>query len=351
MKAGKSRNTFPQASHFRILFATNVYTTTFFSVFYPFLVVLLVALGLHLLGHLLILSSPRRSRYLYSRTPWLPLRSSPQVLEGEEVEFTTTGKLTLRGTFLASPNGQSKGTVLFCHELNGNRSSITPYVRDLLDCGFDILSFDFRNHGRSDSTCFSQPTPWITVADMDDVKSALNYLKTRRNVENDRIGVFGLGKGATVALCLAGCDSSVSSVVLDTPMPENRLFVKNCWQALVKSTKISRRSTSKFTALFFKALLYALSCPVLTLVSAWRRFVLGLWYRCRFVNPWSMVKNVSQPIMIVHGHVDTPTKPEQIQAFCDRMPTRPKLWLIPSGQRELSENCCRQVARFFEEIV
>lgn len=333
----------------------NVYTTSFFSAVLPFLVVLVLALGLHLLGHLLILSSPRRSRYLFSKTPWLPLRHTTQRLDGEEIEFHTTGKLTLRGTYLAASNSTlnsaSKGTILFCHELNGTRSSIAPYVMELLNCGFNVLSFDFRNHGQSDSACFSQPTPWITVADMDDVKSALNYLKSRPDVENARIGVFGLGKGATIALCLAGCDSSVNSVVLDTPMPENRLFARNCWQALVKSTKIPRRSTSKFAALLVKAVLYALSCPLSTVVYAWRRLVLGLWYRCRFINPWPMVKNVSQPIMIVHGHVDTPTRPEQIQAFCDRMPTRPKLWLIPSGQRELSGNCCRQVARFFEEII
>lgn len=330
-----------------------MYSSLFHPIALPFWVAVIAFLGLHVLGRLFLLSSYRRTRYLYIGTPWLPLRSVSSPLSGEEVSFSSSGKLTLRGTFLAHRAEQGKGTIVFCHELNGNRSNIGPYVDNLTEAGFNVLAFDFRNHGESDSASHSLPTPWITTADLDDVKAAIRYLETRDDLGDGGIGVFGLGKGATVALCVAGCDSRIRSIVLDAPMPENRLFDKNCWEVLVKSVRLSRRSTSRFVSLLFRAVLYSLTCPLVSLVHAWRRFMLGLWYGCRFVNPWPLVKRVRQPIMIVHGHADSKTRSDQIQAFCDRMPVRPRLWLISAGDREgwgrVSDDCCRQVARFFAE--
>lgn len=319
----------------------------------PFLIVVVLSLGLHALGRLLILSSPRRSRYLFAGTSWLPLRRTEGPLVGEEVDFATSGHLTLRGTLLTTQTESRKGTILFCHELNGTRSNILPYVDHLLESGFNVFAFDFRGHGQSDSGYRGQPTPWLTTSDIEDVRAAIEYLRSRSDIGGGDISVFGLGKGATVALCAAGSDPRVKSVVLDAPMPDNRLFDRNCWLSLVKSTRLSRRRISKFVSLFLKAVLYTITCPIVSVALAWRRFMLGLWCDCRFVNPWPMVRKVRQPIMIVHGHVDSVTRADQIQAFCDRMPIRPKLWLVPAVERNeqgtISEDCCRQVARFLSE--
>lgn len=280
-------------------------------------------------------------------------------LSGEDVRFESTGKITLRGKFLSKKNEQDNGTIIFCHELNGTSLNIGPYVKSLTESGFNILTFDFRNHGSSDSSHYGQPSPWVTTTDLDDVKSAVSYLRSRQDIDPNEIGVFGLGKGATVALCLAGLDNKVKSVVLDAPMAESRLFQRDCWQALVKSTQLSRRSGSKFFSLFLKAVLYSISCPFVALALAWKRFVLGLWFNCRFVNPWPLVKNICQPVMIVHGYADTNVRPDQIQAFCDRMPIRPKLWFATNENRTeerlpivpISEDCCRKVTQFLQETV
>lgn len=331
-----------------------MYSTFFISIGIAFAVVLFLSLGLHFLGRLFLLSSRRRACSLFSGTPWLPLRYATADWDGQDIEFPTSALLTLRGTFLPHRGIRSQGTILFCHELNGTRLNIEPYTDQLRNEGFDIFAFDFRNHGRSDSTIHAQPTPWITTADMDDVRAALDYLLTRQDVDKDRISVFGLGKGATVALCLAGSDPRIKAVVLDAPIPENRLFDRNCWEVLVKSTRLSRRRFSKFVTLFFRAVAYSISCPIVTLVYAWRRRMLGFWFGCRFINPWPLVKQVRQPMMILHGHSDSMTRADQIQAFCDRMEVRPRLWIVPASCREnvgvVSDDCTRKVARFFTEV-
>jgi hypothetical protein len=57
--------------------------------------------------------------------------------------------------------------------------------------------------------------------------------------------------------------------------------------------------------------------------------------------------------MIVHGHIDTIIRADQIQAFCDRLAVRPKLWLVSAKDRDqfgsISDDCSCQVARFSEE--
>ena len=271
------------------------------------------------------------------------------------MEFSSSDNITLRGTFIAHRSAYRKGTVLFCHELNGNRSNISPYTNQLVHSGFDVLTFDFRNHGRSDTSAKSQrSTPWLTTDDMQDVRSAIDYLVGRMPSDaTGGIGVFGLGKGATVALCAAGCDDRIRSIVLDSPIPDRLLFQKNCWDVLVKSTRLSRLRMTKFVTLIGKAVLYSITCPFVTLFCTWQRYLLGYWYGCRFIDLRQYVKNVRQPIMIIHGAVDTMTRADQIQTFCDKMPVRPQLWMVPAASRQdaensgvISENCSRQVASF-----
>ncbi len=242
--------------------------------------------------------------------------------------------------------------MLFCHELNGTRQSVTPYVNSLVESGFEVLAFDFRNHGKSDSSYKGQPTPWVTTADMEDVQAAIDFLVSR-STDGAAIGIFGFGKGAAVAFCASGKDSRVHSIVLDAPMPESTLFDINCRELLMKSLRLSRRRSSHFWTFCVRAILYAIACPFISLGYAWRRFVFGIWFGCRFVDPRSYVKKVHQPLMVVHSKANSAARADQIQAFCHRMTKRPLFWFVSERERGplggVPESCSRQVARFFEE--
>ena len=324
-----------------------------FSIGLSLLIFLAISLVLHVLARAFLVSSRVRSHRLFGETPWLPLRFSESCPGGTEVEFPTTGLMMLRGTYFSTPGNKRRGVILFCHELNGCRYNVAPFLEPLLRSGFDLFTFDFRNHGTSDKTLYSLPTPWMTQSDLEDVRSAINYLSARNDSADKAISIFGLGKGATIALCVAGSDFRVKSVVLDAPIPESRLFEKNCWELLSKAVRCSRRSFRLSVSLFFRAVLYSLVCPIASFHSAWQRFILGRWYGCRFVNPWPLAKRAKQPLMIIHGHADSRTRADQIQAFCDRMPTRPRLWMVPACSREgfgkINEECSLQVAHFFTE--
>jgi alpha-beta hydrolase superfamily lysophospholipase len=115
--------------------------------------------------------------------------------------LTNNGQYLL-GSFFRHTSENYRGVVLFCHELNGNRYGVSPYLDSILSAGFDLLTFDFRGHGDSQHGNVNQITPRVTVDNMEDVQTAIDWLRSRFG-ETCNINLFGMGKGATIALCAA----------------------------------------------------------------------------------------------------------------------------------------------------
>ena len=298
-----------------------------------------------------------RSNRLFSKGPWLPLRIQdlnfhPSQLESnsEPIEFLTKDGLTLRGSFFHQNSPKARGTILFFHELNGNRWSVFPYLENLRNEGFHLCTFDQRGHGNSETSDQNRPVPWVTASDLDDMTAVVEYLQNRTALP---LGVFGLGKGATLALCCAGQVDRVQAVVMDSPAHEDRLYEKNCLTAFQKlAPHFATHHFSKFVALSIKTLFYLIACPFITLFSAWRRFVFSVWYGGNFVNTWTIVKKLRKPILVLHGDLDSCVKLSQIRAFCRQMPLRPTICLskhLQGTSQNLLHFSADQVALFFRQ--
>lgn len=316
-------------------------------------VALLLGIGilLRVVSRICLFSTKARSICLFARSPWLPTSPHLPRNDGQSIELLTEDGVALCGTLYPHAAPQRKGVVLFCHELNGNRFSVTPYIENVLQAGFDLLTFDFRGHGESGSATDRYPTPRITVDNLLDVRSAIDFLCATYD-ESCRIGIFGMGKGATIALCIAGKDPRIARIILDGPPPEGRLFEKTCRGAMLRAGRslVSTRSP-RYMSLVFKAILYTLASPFYLLAETWRRFVLGFWCGTRFVNTASLVRRVRQPILILHGNFDSMTRADQIHAFRNRMPNRPKVWFVPHHEQHhrrgaTLDDCCCQIAAF-----
>lgn len=313
-----------------------------------------------------------RSSHLFSCSPWLPLREHEESShfysdEGESVNFTTLDHLNLRGTwFHQKSDGPHRGTVLYLHELNGNRWSVLPFLEKLRCDGFDIFTFDQRGHGESDTFEKFHQTPWVTPLDLEDITSAVDFISSREKQDVSKnsgtdtamranIGVFGLGKGATLALCCASLDDRVGAVVMDSPAPEDRLYEKNCYHSFMKSgTILASRRFTMFVTLMVKSLVFLVACPFFTLFSAWRRFMMSLWCGGKFVNTWSIVKKIRKPIMILHGDMVSCVSLAQIHAFSHRMKIRPKIWFTRKSSADDSSNdeaIAKQLSFFFSRTL
>jgi len=297
------------------------------------------------------------SLQLFASTPWLPLRHGRVRQDGEDVEFKTSDDVTLHGSYFNCskthniPTADKQGVIIYCPEFNGSRWGVSDHIDFFNKSGFDVFSFDMRNQGDSRFLRDTIPTPWITKNDLSDVQAAINYVSVKnQSFENCKIGLFGVSKGATVAVCMAGIDSRVSSIVLDSPSPEGRLFERNCWTTL---TKAQRRWKTVFTRryafLLLKALLYSFACPFFRLLTAWWRWVIGYWCGCRFLSTRMLVSLARQPIFVIHGKNDAFCRIDQIHAFCHRMPHRPTVWIVSKSAHGQTAQCAG--AEYNEKVV
>ncbi len=108
--------------------------------------------------YVVIRYSPIVARIFEDKPMFLPLRVA-RTHDGEDVRFPTRNGLTLAGTYLKARTPKRSGVLVFCHEYLSNRWSVLPYLDHLRDHGFDLLTFDFRNHGESDQDPSLQPAP------------------------------------------------------------------------------------------------------------------------------------------------------------------------------------------------
>ncbi len=168
----------------------------------------MVTLGLGAMSVIFIVI-PIRAADGMSSPPHMPVCCQTPAdfgLHYEDVSFPTTDGLTLRGWYVPGQNG---ATILFAHGGGGNRLGVgqLEQATALAKRGFGILLYDLRGHGDSDGTQTS-----FTGAD---VRAALDYLRSREDVDPDRIGAIGLSLGAINIVHAAAADDGLKAIVLD----------------------------------------------------------------------------------------------------------------------------------------
>lgn len=168
--------------------------------------------------YVLAVFGPRVMR-IFEEPPMFLAPPSQPIADAESVELSTRSGRRLAGSYFPALNGPRRGVILFCHEFTANRWLVEPYLGFLRDQGFDLFSIDFCNHGDSDPAPGYRPLQWVTAHEIEDVESAIAYLKTRRDTPADGIGVFGVSKGGGAALVAAARDSFVRCVATDGAFP------------------------------------------------------------------------------------------------------------------------------------
>ncbi len=293
-----------------------------------------------LVGHIVawVLYVPIAAR-VFGETLWLPARWHEPLDKGQTVEFFTEDGKRLKGTYLPTSAAQRQGVIAFFHELNAERWSAIPYTEDLRQRGFDIFTFDFRCHGSSDCIADYEPMPWVTTYDTADARAAINYLSSRSDADPRGVGLFGVSKGGTVALCVAADDHRVRSLVIDGTVPTERMQIY-----------YMRRFMKIYLA--HPIILSWLPDFALRSTSALARFVVQQRRNCRFVNVDQAARRIRQPVMMIHGQHDSHIPVSVVRALRNSMSNSVRLWAIPKAKHNGSISVARdtyhrRVARFF----
>jgi uncharacterized protein len=114
----------------------------------------------------------------------------------EPVQFNSADGTLLSGWFIPSTT-PAQGTVIHFHGNTSNISNQYRAVSWLPKNGFNVFVFDYRGFGESRG----RPT---REGLYEDSVAALRYLKTRRDIDQTKIIVFGQSLGAALALRVVG---------------------------------------------------------------------------------------------------------------------------------------------------
>ncbi len=296
----------------------------------PALILIPLATLLLLIGAFFLITAVRYAPIVgrvFEETPiFLPLRLGVEP-GGEDVRFTTSDGLELAGTYYKARTSERAGVLVFCHEYLSDRWSFEPYTNHLRSIGYDILTFDFRNHGVSASDPTYKPLQWVTDHEVRDLRAALAYLRTRPDHDTSGFGLFGVSRGGNTALLVAAKEPSVWGVITDGAFPTRGMMLSYMlrWAEIYVSNPYLWKSMPM--SLF--------------------RFV--AWYgrrqsegrlNCRFPDVERAVSRLSpRPWLMIHGEKDAYIGTKIVRALFAEAAEPKELWIVPKAKH----NRCREL--------
>lgn len=227
-------------------------------------------------------------------------------LQMESASVASKFDYRLYGTFIKNPK-PTKNTIIIVHGINGNRLTALRYADIYLDKGFNVLVYDSRDHGASGGTDVT-----YGYYERYDLDKWVTWVQSR--YKGGIIGIHGESMGAATALMYSQLDQEgkkrIKFYVVDCPYSDlDQLFTLK----LKQDYKINIPILSKII-LFY-------SNKVTSMRSG---------FKFNQVSPINSIKNVTAPIMFIHGDIDT-FVPTQMSKDMYNIKKGPKALYIAPG--------------------
>lgn len=281
---------------------------------------LLIAVGvliaLDLVGRIYFV---RKVLKIFETKPPFNVPIYPPHAQAQTVEIPTSRGLTLRGSVYLATERPSRGVVVFYPELDGTHWSAMSYADCLVQAGFDLVAFDFRNQGESDYQPGYEPLHWPTLYEIEDARSVLRYVRARDDLQDVPLGVMGVSRGSQAALAMAAENSDIRAV---------------CCEGAYSTTLLVMYFTRRWAFLYVPAW-------ALRMVPRWH-FEQTLWLvrgvserrrRCTYVviERW-LSKLRNRPVLLIAGARDNYVHPEISDGLQDCIGSSAKIWLVPGAK-------------------
>ena len=260
----------------------------------------------------------------------------------EFVNFKSADDILLEGKVIPADKASNK-TVIFCHELGANMNSWEKYCSFLPKNGFNVLTFDVRRAFERDGQDAGAETlnQWSTQEEVEDVLGAIQFLKKMGDGKAEHIGVFGISKGANLAICAAGQDKSIKAVVSD---------------GAFSTIETLKKYMHKWASIFIRKqfILKAIPAWIFDALARSSMFYSGLKLKCKFLNIENYLKRFHKPVMFIQGESDPYIPKDQAHKFFSLVRSAEELWIVPeAGHNDAvvrrPEEYERKVVNFYNE--
>lgn len=211
--------------------------------------------------------------HLGFRAPRIREKGSPadHGLAFEEVRIPTVRHRTLFGWLLPVPGATY--TVVVVHGWGSNAEQMLPIAAPLWRAGLNVLLFDARSHGHSDSDTFASLPRFA-----EDLGQAIEWLQRQHPQRAARIAVLGHSVGAGAALFQAARNPGIAAVISIA--------------AFAHPSEVTQRYLRRLP----------LSRLLTALVTRYVQWVIG--YRFETIAPLNTVAQIDCPVLLVHGTDD-----------------------------------------------
>ncbi|QHI70052.1 alpha/beta hydrolase [Tichowtungia aerotolerans] len=206
----------------------------------------------------------------------------------EEVQFPSKDGTKLFGWFIPARDN-ALGTVIHFHGNAQNMSAHYSFVSWLPANGFNLFVFDYRGYGKSEGRISRRGVYEDSVA-------AIEYIKTRTDIDQNKIILFGQSIGGVNALSVAG---------------------NNRFDGVVGVAADSAFSSYKGVAMDHTTLLKPLAALLIS-----NKF-----------SPKKSVQNISPvPLLLIHGTADKVVPYRHAEVLLKKAGEPKELWTVPNGK-------------------
>jgi pimeloyl-ACP methyl ester carboxylesterase len=182
-------------------------------------------------------------------------------------------------------------------------------ARELVNAGFAVVRYDKRGVGQSGGRAES-----ATIADYaEDARGVLNWLEDQKGIDKERIGLVGHSEGALVAMLLAGRERGKvkAMALLAGPSTNGSTVVLEQQKHILSKMPIEDAERAEKVALQEK-----INNAVIKgtgwndIPDAARKVADTPWfYSFLTFDPRRAMNDTRQPVLIVHGELDTQVMP------------------------------------------
>jgi dipeptidyl aminopeptidase/acylaminoacyl peptidase len=247
-------------------------------------------------------------------------------LPSEEVAFQSRS-VRLKGWFIPSATQLSnRPVVVLAHGWSHNAGYMLPLARQIYTTGASILLYDARGHGESSG---GGPITMLNIAQ--DIIAAVNYLKSRPDVDANRIAVAGHSMGGSSTLLAASMEPSIRAAASSSAFADPARLT----EATLRYFHIPR-------------------WPVFPLV----RFFIERWLGGRSMGsiaPVNRIGRIVVPLLLVHGEQDRMIAPWNMEKLYQEANKRITKTLLIPGRRHMDvirdPQYTEQITAFFRQAL
>jgi uncharacterized protein len=229
-------------------------------------------------------------------------------LPRQKVSFKSAdGRLNLTGYFYPSP--ASKAALILCHGFHGGAVDTHKPALYSQATGYNVLTFDFRGCGESEGKTTS-----IGFYEVEDLLGAVEYVKTRPEVDPQRIAVYGYSMGGAVAIMAAARSTDIKALITDCAFASLDTLLSVNFEYYYRLPDFPFR----YTAVWW---------------STWFSKTVG---KTKHIAPVEALKQVTAegrtlPHLIIHGLNDRGIPVANAHLLYEHAPGPKHLWVVPQA--------------------